>query len=183
MKYLSLALLVITLFAVILTSCSKSISTPIRDSNFNFIFKHGVYGANILDTFQNTYTKDMVPDPPVTANMYFTQEDMDMIYQKMKDIGFFNYPTDFNDRIPAGSPIGIVTPSSSYYFKVEFDKKVKELTWYAGRVYQDDMAKDLESLINLITQIIYSKDEYKRMPTPTSVYINVIQPEWFWETL
>ena len=127
--------------------------------------------VNVLDTFENTFTLDMVKDPAVTVNLFLTQADMAVIHQKMKEIDFFNYPSNFNDRIPPGQPTGNVVPPVVYYFKVKDGAVVKEVTWNAGILYQDKKADDFESLSQLIQKIIASKDEYKRLPKPTSVYL------------
>ncbi len=177
MKRSSIYFLLIISLLVCMSGCLKpaasTITTPdiTGDSGFNFIFKYGVTAGNILDTFQNTFTKDMVTDPPITVALTFTQQEKDLIYRKMVEIGFFDFPADFNDRIPADlETTQIVTPGQRYYFKTQAGQTVKELNWDAGRIYEDQMSKDLESLTKLIIQIIEPKDEYKQIPQPTSGY-------------
>ncbi len=52
------------------------------ESNFNLIFKYGVGAKNILDTFEATYTKDMVMDPPITVALPLSEEEMGQIYSE-----------------------------------------------------------------------------------------------------
>lgn len=75
--------------------------TKINHSNFKLIFKEGVEvkHPNILNTFDNTYTHDMVVDSSVKVTFKLSNKDLTRIYQKMDSIDFFNYP-DTLRRIP-----------------------------------------------------------------------------------
>ena len=99
------------------------------ESNLNLIFRYGIGARNELDTFQGTYTKDMIRDLPITVNLALSEEEMDRIYQKMVEINFFNYPDQFSVSVPIGEPTGMVTPYASYYFKVDYNSQIKELRW------------------------------------------------------
>ena len=144
---------------------------PAETSSLNLIFKYGVMAKNELNTFEGTYTKDMVMDPSITINLSLTEEDLDRIYQKMVEIDFFDYPEEFSVSIEEEESIGIVTPYSSYYFKVEYDSSIKELRWKDEIIKQDEKADRLRELIQLIRDIIESKEEYKELPAPTSGYM------------
>jgi hypothetical protein len=158
---------------LILTVIEKSedFTVPPRESNFNLIFKYGVMAKNELNTFNGTYTRDMVSDPSITVELSLTEEELDSIYEKMVEIDFFNYPDKFAIIVPFSKPHGIVTPYSSYYFKIQHDSEVKELWWADEIIYEDIQADKLTELINLIRDIIESKDEYKELPEPTGGYM------------
>ena len=141
------------------------------ESSFNLIFKYGVMARNEVDTFQGTYTKDMIIDPSITVKLSLSEEEMDRIYQKMVEIDFFDYPDRFSVPIPSDGPIGIVTPYSSYYFKVEYNSQVKELWWDDEITNPDEKADRLRELIELIRDIVESKEEYKKLPEPRSGYL------------
>ena len=146
--------------------------TP-QEPNFNFVFRYGIMAKNILDTFQGTYSKDMVADPNIMIYLSLSEEELDRIYDKMVEIDFFNYPDKFSVSGPPGVPTGIKTPYSSYYFKVEYNSMIKELWWNDQIVYkdyQDEKADRLRELIMLIRDIVESKEEYKKLPEPTSAY-------------
>ena len=148
-------------------------NTP-GESDFNLIFRYGIMAKNILDTFQGTYSKDMVRDPNIMIHLLLSDEEMDRIYQKMVEIDFFNYPDQFSISAPPGVPVGISTPYSSYYFKVEHDAGTKELWWHDEIVYKDyadEKADRLRELIGLIRDIVESKEEYEELPPPTGAYL------------
>jgi hypothetical protein len=141
------------------------------ESNFNFIFRYGVGAKNELNTFNGIYTKDMVADPSITVELSLSEEELDSIYEKMVEIDFFNYPDNFTIIVPPNKPHGIVTPYSSYYFKVQHDLEIKELWWADEIIYEAIQADKLKELINLIRDIIESKDEYKSLPESKGGYM------------
>ena len=113
----------------------------------------------------------MVTDPSVTTKLTLTAEEMTQIFQKMEEVKFFDYPDKFSVKVPTGSPITAVTPSDSYYFKVQYNNRIKELTWDDNILNPDAQASNLRELIQLIEKIIQSKNEYKSLPTPRSGYL------------
>ncbi len=149
------------------TGCDKQ---PSGEPDFNLIFKYGIGAKNILDTFEGTCTKDMVADPSISTELTLTDEEKDSVYQKMLEIDFFNYPDNFSVSVPPGEPVGIVTPYASYYFKVEYNSQAKELHWGDEITNPDEKAGRLRELIALIRSIVESKEEYKKLPEPTTAY-------------
>jgi hypothetical protein len=135
------------------------------------IFKYGVGAKNILDTFEGKYTRDMVSCPSVTVSLSLTPQELNTIYQKMNEINFFSYPNKF--VVVTNS---IQSPYSSYYFKVEYDGNIKELSWddFAGTPSRNpdrDNVIKLRGLINLIKNNISTKDAYKNLPKPCGGYL------------
>jgi hypothetical protein len=151
-----------------MTGCDNQASGK---PGFNLIFKYGVTAKNELDTFKGTYTKDLILDPSITIELRLSEEEMDRIYQKMVKIDFFNYPDEFTVSVPAGESVGMVTPHSTYYFKVEYNSEEKELKWEDKITNPDEKAAKLRELINLIKSIIESREEYKKLPEPKSGYL------------
>ena len=153
------------LVAALLATVSCGTSTR-RESDFNLIFKYGVGAKNELKTFEATYTKDMVMNPPITVNLALSHEELDSIYQKMVAIDFFSYPDKFSFSVPPGDVVVMVTPFLGYYFKVEHDFRTKELWWEDEITNEDEKAKKLRELIKFIRDIVESKEEYKKLPPP-----------------
>ena len=143
----------------------------LQKSDFNFIFKYGVTGRNTLDTFQGTFTKDMVMDAAITIKLTLSGVEMDSIYQKMSEIDFFNSPDKFSVDVPEGEIKTEVTPYSTYFFRVTYGAKTKELLWHDKLTNSDEKADKLKELINLIRSIIESKEEYKQLPEAKSGYL------------
>ena len=175
-----IAFTLLALAALSLISCGQpfqgSPRTGSPEEAFSLVFEYGVGGAptkNALDTARGTFTKDMIMDPAVTVKMKLGEDDLERIRNKMDEIHFWEYP-DVLEPEPRGDGTGMaVTPYSSYYFKVERNGAVKEVTWENQYLYSDETsrAKNLKDLAQLIWGIITSTDEYKALPEPRGGYL------------
>ncbi len=174
----------ITLFVVLTflalcfgISLRHAFSEELDKGDFNFIFKYGIEGKNILDTFQGTLTQDT--NPEITIKLYLTEYEMRAIYKKMVEIGFFNYPDIFSLEDPRWNYSTRCSLHSHYYFKVKHKSQIKELSWddattcYANmdtKKMENEKANNLLSLIRFIEHLIDSKAEVKRIPYPRAMY-------------
>ncbi len=163
-----------------LVSCGQAVESQSPKGStaesFSLVFKYGVGGAptkNVLDTARGTFTKDMIVDPPATVKLKLSEDDLDRIRSKMEEIHFWEYPEVLEPEPRADGTGMAVTPYSSYYFKVERNGAVKEVTWENQYLYSDETsrAKNLKDLAQLIWGIITSTDEYKVLPEPKGGYI------------
>jgi hypothetical protein len=154
----------------------NSISASSLGSDFEIVFKYGVKGPypeprNVLNTLRDTFTRDMVVDPPVTIRLLLTQGDLEAIRGKMDEIGFYVYPRGFRVNVSPGEAVGEVTPFSSYHVKVySRGVLVKELYWDDNIFNKDESAEALREFFSLIIELIESKPEVKRMPQPRAGY-------------
>ena len=165
-------IVIATLALVVLFLGVAGCSTPpSAKSNFNLIFKYGVGARNELNTFEGTYTKDMIGDPSITVPLSLTEEELNKIYRKMVEIDFFSYPERFSVPVPPGGITGMVTPYSGYYFEVAYDSKIKQLWWDDEITNENIKADKLRKLSQLIRDIIESKDEYKQLPPAKGGYL------------
>jgi len=134
---------------------------PTYPDTFNFIFKYGVNAKNELNTFDQTYTKDMIVDPSITIKFQLTENELTNIYHKMNNLKLFNKYEIIEEEITM-----TVTPCSSYYLKVQINYTEKELSW-------DDCQgrNKFQEFTDYVIEIIKSKEEYKNLPEPKSGYI------------
>lgn len=154
-------------------SSSETLSESMP-SDFNFVFGFGANAQNQLDTFKNQFTKDMVMDKDITTKITLTNTEKQQIYQTMVDIDLFSYPGDITpSTLSNGQPIPqIGSPRTSYYFKVQANSQVKEVSWTdIGENSDDTKTAKLRQLSTMIQDIIESKPEFKAIPTPTTFYL------------
>jgi hypothetical protein len=160
--------------SVVEHGCDWSDTLPeSRPSDFNLIFKYG-YGSinkNVLNTFNGTYTWDMVVDPPIVIDFSLSDDDMDRIYQWMLEINFFCYPDEFVIPVPEDGIVSMGTPYQGYYFRIECGNKVKVLQWEDKIIKKNEDADKLRWLIKLIRSIIESREEYQDLPAPRGAYL------------
>lgn len=163
--FANIALIVVVIVIVIVAVSGYFVfskKSAIQSTSFNLIFKYGVGAKNELNTFAQTYTKDMVMDPSVIIKLKLTDNELAGIYQKLNDLKLFNESTK-----PIEGNV-MVTPCSSYYLKVQINSEQKELSWNNCRGRINDKFQQFTSYI---LQIIESKEEYKKLPTPQSGYL------------
>lgn len=156
------------LIFITLGGCASSSSkTP---KNFAFEFRYGVDAKNVLDTFNNKYTRDMVLDKNVTIDFKLTKLQLAQIYTKIIEIDFFDYPDNFAPKY------GIfferkISPYSTYYLKVKAGKISKVFRWEDEQYSQKIEAKKVRELLKLIIQMVEESPEYKKLPPPRGAYL------------
>jgi hypothetical protein len=138
--------------------------SPYDSSNnpVNIVFKFGTGARNELNTFNGTFTKDLIMDGTITTRLILSQEELGQIQKRLSDIGFFKYPETFPSK-------GAVTPRSDYYIKVQNGSTIKEVTWY-GDSLLDPRSKDLQQLSSFLSDMIMKKIEYKLLPPANGEY-------------
>jgi hypothetical protein len=75
-------------------SCTDLGISP-DNRNFNVKLRYGILARNELNTFQNTYTKDLILDGTITVPIVVSDEKLLQIRNKMDEIGFVSYPDPF----------------------------------------------------------------------------------------
>jgi len=172
---LVVSLLILMSFVSLVTGCANRANKPeepttANELEFNLVFKYGIGARNVLNTYDGTYTKDMVAGPPVTTHLSLSRDELSTIYNKVVEIDFFNYPDKFAVYVPPWEPVSMVTPYESYYFRVEHGSKIKELSWEDSITNPNNDADKLRELIQCIRDIVESKREYKKLLPPRGGY-------------
>jgi len=169
-RKLLLALIVVLVSATfVLAYVLLANNVPEHDSSKNVInidFKYGVGAKNELNTFEGTYTKDLIVDGTITTRLILSSEELRQIQQKMIDIGFYNYPNDFPPQ-----PGLRVDPREDYYIKVQNGSTVKEVTWNTESMIDGSIQDNLGQLVSFLGNIIVQKPEYKMLPTTKGGYL------------
>ncbi len=152
--------LAICFLATGLMCCSDTGTSP-GGRDFNLKFGYGFDGRNVLNTYENTYTKDLVLDGTVTVSFVVPDTDIDRIRSKMIEINFFAYPDTF--MIPTDDTIRYSNSHLSYAFDVTDKMRSKHLLWSDVAVHQDTTGAKLKELILLIQDIVESNPRYSQL--------------------
>ncbi len=167
--------LLITL-ALVSLSCGDAgypvdanLSAP-QNRNFNLLFRYGVKAHNELNTFCNSYTKDLILDGTITTRMILSRPELDSIEAKLVQIDLFSYPDTFVVQ-RKDSLVTFFTPYQTYIFKVFHQHSLKNCYWENCILSDDDRATRLRSTITYIRSIIESRREYKQLPPPRGGYL------------
>ena len=134
-------------------------------ADLEFVAKWGVGAKNVLDTAAGTFTQDMVMDPSITIDLALTAEEKSEIYQRLRDVDFWAYPSD------AGGLDGMgVTPSTDYSLTVTgagLDHTVRGNDFWTDPEIE---AQALYKLFRHVQAIIEARDEHKALPKPRGGY-------------
>lgn len=155
--------------SILLIGCSSTATQnqlPIsKPKDFNFVFNYGVNAKNQLDTAKEQFTKDMVSESSVTTNLKLSDDEMNTIYSEMKNIDILGYPDNFEPKSNKKQ-----TPFNIYSLKIIAEGKEKNIYWKDESVSETKEAEQLRKLFKEIEEIIVNKDEFKKLPEPTSHY-------------
>lgn len=133
-------------------------------SDFDFIVEFGVDKRNVINTYEDTVTKDLVADGTVTTNLTFTTEEMDMIYQKMKEINITG-TKNFNPQTNC-----LREPHSEDEWEITINLEVFTHTVSEQYCEISDDAKQLIELRNYVFSLVKNKEEYKKLPEANGGY-------------
>jgi hypothetical protein len=137
-------------------------------SDFNLVFKYGIGGKNVLDTFENKFTKDMIAAPSITVDFKLTPAEMESIRQKINELDLLNKESKVGDM-----NVGM-TPCSNYYLKLQDGAVAKEIAW--GReVSWDNCSGEISiaygQFSDFMINLIESKKEFKDLPEAQGGYM------------
>jgi archaellum component FlaF (FlaF/FlaG flagellin family) len=153
----------------------ESESTLKEDSNFNtmsvempsdfdFIVEFGVLKKNVFNTYEDTVTKDLITDGTATTNLTFTTEEMESIYQEMKDVNI----TEMKNLVPETN-CG-QQPFSEDEWKITINGEVITHAVSGRYCETTNDAKQLIELRNYVFSLVKNKEEYKKLPEAKGGY-------------
>ncbi|MCH7964011.1 MAG: hypothetical protein IH852_08740 [Bacteroidetes bacterium] len=161
-------ILFVLLFSVLfLSSCQNSLIKT-DNGNVQVYFKYG--HKNVLDTFENTYQKDMILDGVIKIRFFLTPEELNQILEKANSINYFSLPDTFK-YVPVNGITKITDPNpGEQILRIKYQQKDKRTIWTYPLNDNFPEVKDLMELKDFIISIIISKPEYKKLPPTKSGY-------------
>ena len=142
-------LFTISFFLLMLfNSCEESIVEP--DTQFvQVFFKYGF--NNELNTFNNTYKKDLVLDGSITVTFWLTTDEQNQILAKANEIDFFTLP----DTLEGDSTLMVIDPSPGYQIiRIKNENNDKTVNWVCPVNFRDSSVVKALELNDFIIFII-----------------------------
>lgn len=133
--------------------------------NFSVSFGYGTVNKNEINTFNNTVTKDLVMNGTATANLTLTTEEMNDIYDVMREIDVLRELDLDNSDSNCSS-----TPVNEDHWEIQVDGEQRTFDWSSERCEMTDDANKLKELRNYIFDIVQDKKEYKELPEAAGGY-------------
>jgi len=160
--------IVVLVLALASFSCNDSGTDP-RDRHFNMSLKYGVNARNELNTFTDTFTKDLVLDGTATTKLVLSAPELDTLEAMFLTIDIFSYPDTFVAQ--HGDTDGVVTPHTTYVLKLTRDERQKVLYWEDALISTDPRATALRSVFDFVRTLVEGKEEYQSLPPARGGYL------------
>ena len=148
------------IFFFLLSGCGTSTDVEkIHDEQLVKI--HLQFGfVDELNTFEGTFTKDLVEDGSITVEFWLPKEDQESIIELAQELSFNSLP----DTIPA-LPGVLITPNPSPdSLRIKFEDLDNKVVWsYPNDPENTDYMKVIE-LSEHIMSIVKESETYKLLP-------------------
>ncbi len=161
------AFLFITALFITFTSCKETSVEPVEQF-VQIYFKYEL--KNELNTFENTFQKDLILDGIKKIELWLTTEEQNNILEKANAIDFFSMPDTFKYIPQDGVLLHIDPDPGEQILRIKYQTKDKTTIWTHPAVENDPRFDDLLELRNYIRTIIESKPEYKNLPAARGGY-------------
>lgn len=168
MKLLNIFLLFTCL---IFFACKGNFVEP-ENQFVQLYFKYGF--KNELNTFENTFQKDLIMDGVIKVSFWLTDEEQNSILEQANLIDYFSMPDTFK-YVPQDSITYSISPDPGEQvlrIKYKMNDKTTIYTYPFPIITQDDTRfNNLKELRQHIVRIIESKLLYKLLPEPRGAYL------------
>ncbi|MDG5789267.1 hypothetical protein QA612_17545 [Evansella sp. AB-P1] len=149
---------------ILLSACNSTANVFPKEKpdDFAFSLKYGITAANELNTYDNTFTKDLIQDGTATTDMELSNEEMEAIYEKFRSVDVLSLPEE-----ESGSPC--MDPYNRYELTMTVDGEQYNLEWDTSCTSRA-LNKWEDTMEYIILDIIFTKEEYRALPEATGGY-------------
>jgi hypothetical protein len=142
-------------------SCPKSSNEPEPTADVQTVKVDLQYWfADELNTFAETFQKDLVADGTITVPFWLTSDEQEAILRKAQEVGFFSFP----DTIHRQSGVSLDPDPSPDLLRLKYENQDRTAIWFYPLDPNDVHSKAILELRDFIVQVIQAKSEYKALP-------------------
>jgi len=160
--------LVSLILCFIFLSCNESIIEP-EEQFVQIYFKYSF--KNELNTFKNTFQKDLVLDGVIKVPFWLTADEQNKILDKANEYDFFSMPDTFDYSSLDTILLTIEPNPGKQILRIKFEGKDKITLWKYPIIENDSQLTNLFELRKFIISIIEAKPEYKTLPSARGGYL------------
>ncbi len=158
---------ILFLLCFIFVSCSDSIIEP-EEQFVQIHFKYDF--RNELNTFENTYQKDLILDGIIKVPFWLTAEEQNKILNKANEVDYFSMPDTFQYSSDDSTVVAIDPNPGEQILRIKFEEKDKTTIWIFYISENDPQLNALIELRKFIISTLESKPEYKILPPARGGY-------------
>jgi hypothetical protein len=149
-------------------SCTDIGGVP-KDHHFNILLRYGILARNEINSFNDTFTKDLILDGTVTTRLVLSRSDLDSIQSRLLSVDILSYPDTFAAH--HGDIGGFVTPYPTFVLKITHDGRHKGVYWEDSMISADGRATKLRYVFDYIRTLVEAKPEYRQLPPVRGGYL------------
>ena len=160
-------LIIFGILILFISSCQDSLVEP--DPQFvQIYFKYGF--RNELNTFTNTYQKDLVMDGTIKVKFWLTEIEQNRILEKANAVNYFAMRDTFKYVSPDSINVYISPDPGVQLLRIKYQSEDKTTVWRYPTPENDEEFNDLLELQHYIVTMIESKREFKVLPQARGGY-------------
>jgi hypothetical protein len=159
--------LVLLITGLIFSSCQDSFVEP-EDQFVQIFLKYGF--KNKLNTFENTFQKDLVRDGVIKVKFWLTAAEQNKILEKANSVYYFSMPDTFKNVSPDSIEVHFNPNPGEQTLRIKYQSNDKTTIWTYPLLENNKQLDDLMELRQFIIGIIESKPEYKNLPPANGGY-------------
>lgn len=150
-------------------TASTTVTAPklpaIQPADFGFVADYGAYGKNQLDTFQDTFTKDIISQtrPNPTVELRLSAEDMATLYQDLRAMDILAYPEYLDPSNTGKTGVTASTPTT-YRLVLRAGGFEKRIDWVHGEIPRTDQARAFQAWFDKLSRMIMATPEFRGLP-------------------
>lgn len=161
---------VLPVLCLCILACNKNSVLEPENQFVQIYFKYDF--KNKLNTFDNTYQKDLVLDGVEKVTFWLTAQEQNSVLEQAETIDFFSFPDKFT-YVPQDDSLSVyISPNpGEQILRIKYGGKDKTVIWTYPLNENDPQVEDLMKLKDFIISVIESKPEYKKLPPHRGGYV------------
>ena len=158
------------LFFILTMFCLSCMTACGSEDKFNFKLNFGLGGGiGCIDTYNNTFTKDMIPNGTEIIDFNIPDDKMKEFYEAFLEYEIYDLPEDISIE-PS------VSPAYTYILTYTYNKQTKTIIYnnvYFGVGMNTGSSEKHDQFVkfaNKIRDYVYNTEEYLNMPPAEGGY-------------
>lgn len=160
MKIMMLLISVMFVFSACKTS-GNELQEEMPD-DFAFSLKYGVTAANEINSYKDSFTKDLVMDGTETTALVLSEEELETFYHVFRESDVLNLPDE-----AGGQPCQ--SPYNHYELEMTADREEVDLTWDT-ECLTGKLSSWESTFHEVLIDLIHSREEYQNLPDAEGGY-------------
>ncbi|QKS69877.1 hypothetical protein FLK61_24125 [Paenalkalicoccus suaedae] len=150
---------------LVLTACGSTTEDALPEDmpdDFAFALSYGLGGVSEINTYDDTYTKDLIVDGTTTTDFVLSDEELRTIYQAVLENDVLALPDE-------GDGLSCMEPHHKYNLQMTANGEDYSLIWDSSCPTTAVSNWD-DTMLEIHQNMIQPRDEYQELPAATGGY-------------